>query len=876
MQVMRGKCVQEAFRIGSTILALLGKRSTYVEAKSGQTLEIHNPTDGSLVASNVHVAGEADVDDAVAAATKAFKEGHWSQLNGAKRADLLNKFADLFEKNIDEIVHLESLAMGIPVGGAKMFASAIPAYFRYYAGYADKIEGDVYPPEDGSYNFVQYEPLGVVACISAWNATYLYYAWKIAPALAAGNTVIFKTSEKSPLGGLFVGKLFAEAGFPPGVVNFVTGGGATGHLLAAHPKIRMISFTGSTNAGRKVQEAAAKSNLKKVSLELGGKSPAIVFEDADLQNAVPNPRIGADPPPAASRLYVHESISTKLIAVLKESFEAISQGLGSSPLDPKTFIGPVADSAQFETIMRYIEEGKKSAKLITGGNQKGDKGYFIEPTIFVDPSPDSKVLREEIFGPVLVIQTFKTEEEVIELANDTEYGLSGEQSFPPETLNIFPATRVVILNNQSQAHQTNPEKIMDHKALMQQALDDTKDTQISFLQSFVRAPSPNPPGHTAAAAAVITNFLASKGIPYELIEPQPGQPNIVSSFQGGLGPGPRVVLNGHIDVFPVASDTQDNWDRDPWSGAIENNRIHGRGVVDMKSGTASLVVAYTHLYANRQYLKGSVSLCAVSDEETGGQWGTKYILQQDRERWGGDVMLSAEPAGCKTIRFSEKGTLRVTVTLRTRGGHGAYLNLSKGAIRTATGFVADVIGAVEGMVVDTPQDLIDQVSKEEVRELIDETMGAGTSEIILRPTVNVGTIKGGVKVNMIPDTCVVELDIRMPVGLLKEEVLDLIHQSIIPKYAPEATIEVDMHQAASNPFSYSSPNHPMVGLLADNAESLASNVTGEGALRPLAIPSMGATDCKHYRYAGVPAFVYGCSPLTSEYSPIFPGFGLIC
>ncbi|KUL81642.1 hypothetical protein ZTR_09382 [Talaromyces verruculosus] len=401
----------------------------YVEAKSGQTLEIHNPTDGSLVASNIHVAGEADVDDAVVAATKAFKEGPWSQLNGAKRADLLNKFADLFEKNIDEIVHLESLAMGIPVGGAKMFASAIPAYFRYYAGYADKIEGDVYPPEDGSYNFVQYEPLGVVACISAWNATYLYYAWKIAPALAAGNTVIFKTSEKSPLGGLFVGKLFAEAGFPPGVVNFVTGGGATGHLLAAHLKIRMISFTGSTNAGRKVQEAAAKSNLKKVSLELGGKSPAIVFEDADLQNAVPNLAHGflfnsGQVCAAASRLYVHESISTKLTAILKESFEAISQGLGSSPLDPKTFIGPVADSVQFETIMRYIEEGKKSAKLITGGNQKGDKGYFIEPTIFVDPSPDSKVLREEIFGPVLVIQTFKTEEEVIELANDTEYGLS--------------------------------------------------------------------------------------------------------------------------------------------------------------------------------------------------------------------------------------------------------------------------------------------------------------------------------------------------------------------------------------------------------------------------------------------------------------------
>ncbi|QGA18857.1 hypothetical protein EYB26_006542 [Talaromyces marneffei] len=401
----------------------------YVDAKSGETLEIHNPTDCSLVASNIHVAGEADVDDAVAAAEKAFKEGPWSQFTGAQRAELLNRFADIFEKNIDEIIRLESLAMGIPVGGGKMFAQAIPAYFRYYAGYADKLEGDVYPPDEGVYKFVQYEPLGVVACIAAWNTTHLYYAWKIAPALAAGNTVIFKTSEKSPLGGLFVGKLFTEAGFPPGVVNFVTGGGATGHLLAVHPKIRMISFTGSINAGRKVQEAAAKSNLKKVSLELGGKSPAIVFEDADLKNAVPNLAQGflfnsAQVCAAASRLYVHESISSKLITVLKESFESISQGLGSSPLDPNTFMGPVADSVQFETIMRYIAEGKQSATLITGGKQKGDKGYFIEPTIFVNPSPDSKVLKEEIFGPVLVIQTFKTEEEVLGLANDTEYGLS--------------------------------------------------------------------------------------------------------------------------------------------------------------------------------------------------------------------------------------------------------------------------------------------------------------------------------------------------------------------------------------------------------------------------------------------------------------------
>lgn len=408
---------------------------------------------------------------------------------------------------------------------------------------------------------------------------------------------------------------------------------------------------------------------------------------------------------------------------------------------------------------------------------------------------------------------------------------------------------------------------MDPKTLMLQSLTTTKSSQISFLQEFVRVPSPNPPGQTAAAAGIITSFLTSNNIPFEIIEPQQGQPNIVSEFHGSLGPGPRVVLNGHIDVFPVAEDTS-GWDRDPWSGDIVGDRIHGRGVVDMKSGTASLVIAYVHLYQNRAHLKGSVSLCAVSDEETGGKWGTKYLIQQDRERWGGDIMLSAEPAGCNSIRFSEKGTLRMTCTCRTKGAHGAYLNLSKGAIRTATGFIAEVIAAVEAIqITDMPQELIDQVAKPNVRKLIDETMGPGTSDIILRPTVNVGTIKGGVKVNMIPDTCTFELDIRMPVGLLKEQVLDLIQRSIIPRYAPDATIEISVHQAASNPFSYSSPTHPMVGLLADNAEFLTSSLTDEGPIKPLAIPSMGATDCKHYRYAGVPAFVYGCSPMTSKWFP---------
>ena len=397
---------------------------------------------------------------------------------------------------------------------------------------------------------------------------------------------------------------------------------------------------------------------------------------------------------------------------------------------------------------------------------------------------------------------------------------------------------------------------MDHKKLLLQALADSQEEQTLLLQSFVRAASPNPPGDTRAAAAVITKYLDVKGIPYQCIDPQNnGQPNILSDFQGGRGPGPRVVLNGHVDVFPVGD--SGGWIRDPWSGDIEDGRLHGRGVVDMKSGTISLVVAYACLYEKREYITGSVALCAVSDEETGGKWGTTYIIEQDRKRWGGDLMLSTEPGGCGTVRFAEKGTLRLTGTVNTLGTHGAYLNKSKGAIRTAAYFLRDVIESVESMPGDLPKEILDHLKKPEVRDAIDRTMGAGTAAIIARPTVNVGTIKGGLKVNMIPGTCVFELDIRLPIGLLAKQVLDTI-DAIIPQYK-EATITIDVQTAASNPSSYSSNNHPIVNLLAENAEQITPSIG-----RPIPIPSMGGTDCKHYRYAGVPAYVYGCSPTTSK------------
>ncbi|ETS82883.1 hypothetical protein PFICI_04759 [Pestalotiopsis fici W106-1] len=393
---------------------------------------------------------------------------------------------------------------------------------------------------------------------------------------------------------------------------------------------------------------------------------------------------------------------------------------------------------------------------------------------------------------------------------------------------------------------------MGIKQDMIDSIESQRDDGIRMLQALVRAASPNPPGETTAAAAVLANYLTSKGIHHKLISPKQGQPNIVSEFEGGSGPGPRVVLNGHMDVFPVDL-SAGGWQRDPWSGDIADGRIHGRGVVDMKSGTASMVIAYQHLYEQRKHLKGTVALCMVSDEETGGAWGTRYLLQEDKARWGGDVMLTAEPTG-RTIRFSEKGTLRLTATVRTKGGHGAYPNLSKGAIRTAASFLSEVTEAVTSMEVDTLPDIARHLTDPEVLKAVDRAMGEGTSTIIARPTVNVGTIRGGVKVNVIPELCTFELDIRLPIGLTAEEVLELIHA--LAQNHTKATIEIEKQDAASNPSSYSTISHPIIGHLAHNAKQVIPDYPAT------LIPSMGATDCKHYRYAGIPAYAYGCSPFS--------------
>ncbi|KEZ41781.1 Retinal dehydrogenase [Scedosporium apiospermum] len=401
----------------------------FVDAKSGEFLSVYNPADGTLVSDKIHSAGEADVDAAVDAAQKAFKSS-WGRMDPTDRAKAMLKFADLIREKSDELGLLETRAMGSAVamqsGGYKQGADL----FTYYAGLADKILGEAaYPTSTGRYKIIQKEPIGVCAGIGAWNVSAILFAWKAAPALAAGNTFIFKPSEKAPLGSLALGPLIKEC-FPPGTINIVNGGGKTGQLLASHMEIRQIGFTGSTATGRKIQEYAAKSNLKRVSLELGGKSPSVIFEDADLELAVARSRDGilantGQICAMASRVFVQESIADNFIDLLKTSFETVSKsGAIGDPTDKNTQVGPLADKAQFDRVMEFFEVGKKDGELVTGGVQRGNVGLFVEPTIFKNTPGHSRIVREEVFGPVVTVQTFKTEEDAIKLANDTVFGLS--------------------------------------------------------------------------------------------------------------------------------------------------------------------------------------------------------------------------------------------------------------------------------------------------------------------------------------------------------------------------------------------------------------------------------------------------------------------
>lgn len=388
---------------------------------------------------------------------------------------------------------------------------------------------------------------------------------------------------------------------------------------------------------------------------------------------------------------------------------------------------------------------------------------------------------------------------------------------------------------------------MNKKELLR-LIEADKDSHIQFLQKFIQAPSPNPPGDTTQAAQVILSFLGSHDVPTEIVAPQKHMPNIISTCLGSE-PGEHVVMNGHIDVFPVGSDTSD-WKVPPWSGHNDGTYIHGRGGVDMKAGTAASVIAYSYLYRFQDHLKGSVTLACVSDEETGGKWGSRYLLEH-KEWCRGDIMINAEPGGLQSIRFSEKGTLRLIFTIQTVGAHGAYVHLSEGANTIAARSIT-ALKSVEDIDLNIDPALKEHMQRQDVRDVLDEVMGKGVADIVLKPTVNIGTIHGGLKVNMIPDKCVMEADIRLPIGLEHKDILDDIRDKILPEF-PEVTMAVQ--EAASNPPNHCPASHRMIDAIMTNGEA----VTGR---KPLPIPSLGATDTKFWRYRGIPAYVFGVSPET--------------
>jgi aldehyde dehydrogenase (NAD+) len=400
----------------------------WVDSASGKTFPTVNPATGEVIC-QVAEGDKADIDLATKAARKAFEQGSWPKMNASDRGRLLNKLADLIEKHQDELAALETLDNGKPYRDS--FHIDVPATikcYRYYAGWADKIHGKTIPVEGNFFCYTRHEPVGVVGQIIPWNFPLLMQAWKWGPALAAGCTIVLKPAEQTPLTALRVAQLAQEAGYPDGVINVVPGYGPTaGAAVSSHMDIDKVAFTGEYITGQIVSEAAAKSNLKRVSLELGGKSPNVVFADADLDAAVEGAYFAlffnqGQCCCAGSRLFVEDKIHDQLVEKLVK--KAKSQKVGD-PFDMETTQGPQVSQEQCNRILGYIDAGKKEgAKLLTGGKRHGDRGYFIEPTVFDGVTDEMKIAKEEIFGPVMNVLKFKDVDEVLRRGNQTFYGLA--------------------------------------------------------------------------------------------------------------------------------------------------------------------------------------------------------------------------------------------------------------------------------------------------------------------------------------------------------------------------------------------------------------------------------------------------------------------
>ncbi len=403
----------------------------WVDSASGKTFPSYNPATGEVLAM-VAEGDREDIDRAVKAARAAFETGPWAKISPSERGRMMWRLADLIEKHTEEFAQLESLDNGKPLKIARIADLPLAVdHFRYYAGWATKIEGNTIPmglARQGSYHaYTVREPVGVVGQIIPWNFPLLMAAWKLGPALATGCCVVLKPAEQTPLTALRLGELIQEAGFPDGVVNIVPGYGETaGAALAAHMDVDKIAFTGSTEVGKLIVHAAT-GNLKKVSLELGGKSPNIVMDDADLESAIPGASMAiffnqGQCCCAGSRLFVEKKIFDKVVDGISQAASKIRVRPG---LDPESDLGPLVSEEQLNRVCGYLESGiKEGAKATVGGSREGDKGYFVKPTVLVNTNDNMKVVKEEIFGPVVTATPFSDMNEIVNRANDTVYGLA--------------------------------------------------------------------------------------------------------------------------------------------------------------------------------------------------------------------------------------------------------------------------------------------------------------------------------------------------------------------------------------------------------------------------------------------------------------------
>ena len=429
MSITTTDVTQSAFLQQQPVKMLIGGQ--WVESASGKVFETYNPSTGEVLA-RVAEGESEDINRAVAAARKAFESGPWPKMTPSQRGRLLWKLADLIEKNAEELAQLETLDNGKPIRYSRSVDVPMTSdHFRYFAGWATKLEGDTIPVSiPNMFTYTLREPLGVVGQIIPWNFPLQMASWKLAPALACGNTVVLKPAEQTPLTALRLGELMLEAGFPEGVVNIVPGfGEKAGAALAAHMDVDKVAFTGSTEVGKKILQASV-GNLKRVTLELGGKSPNIIFPDADMRFAVRGAMNAiffnqGQVCTAGSRLFVHKSVYDQVLSGLTDVAGKMKLGQG---IDPSTEMGPLVSQEQLERVTGYIESGKREgATTTTGGGRPNDaalSGYFVQPTVFDNVSDEMTIAREEIFGPVVAAFPFEDIEEVAARANKSIYGLA--------------------------------------------------------------------------------------------------------------------------------------------------------------------------------------------------------------------------------------------------------------------------------------------------------------------------------------------------------------------------------------------------------------------------------------------------------------------